>query len=170
MNFARTYYFIFLFSIGLDDVDSRVSNPNEPIAENQEDRKLALDTYSIRSGLSSHASETKSSKAPSGVEKLSDKEDRSSVKSAGTKSQASMKKQGSEASDASDGSNHTLTKEKEEEKDDLESNADFGKTTLFAKTRDMNLTYKALSQASDEEDEDGGAGDANQYNYSDDDF
>ncbi|XP_067943007.1 uncharacterized protein [Watersipora subatra] len=40
-----------------------------------------------------------------------------------------------------------------DEGDDLESNAAFGKTTLFGKTRNLGLTYKALSQASDEDDE-----------------
>lgn len=35
--------------------------------------------------------------------------------------------------------------------EELESHVDFGKTTLFGKTRDLGLTYKALSQASDED-------------------
>ena len=42
----------------------------------------------------------------------------------------------------------------------LESNADFSKTMVFGKTRELGLTYKALSQASDDED----------YDYDDDKF
>lgn len=53
----------------------------------------------------------------------------------------------------------------EEEVDDMESNVDFGKTTLFGKTRNLGLTYKALSQASDEE----GAKSDYSDNFSDDD-
>lgn len=49
--------------------------------------------------------------------------------------------------------NATLLQDDEDEREDLESNVDFGKTTLFGKTRNLGLTYKALSQASDEEED-----------------
>lgn len=55
----------------------------------------------------------------------------------------------------------------------IESNADFGKTTVFGKTRELGLTYKALSQASDEEDydyNDDKFSDDGKGKYSDDDF
>ena len=48
--------------------------------------------------------------------------------------------------------NNSTLPQGSDEGEDLESNVDFGKTTLFGKTRDLGLTYKALSQASDEDD------------------
>lgn len=38
--------------------------------------------------------------------------------------------------------------EDEEGREDLESNIEFGKTTMFAKTKNLDMTYKALSQVS----------------------
>lgn len=49
-----------------------------------------------------------------------------------------------------------------EDLEEVESNADFGKTTLFAKTKDLKMTYKALSQSS------GGDEDEDNYDYEDD--